>query len=304
MTDSEWHEWRGRGIGSSDIAAILGISPWASPYSIWQDKALGINDRGGNMETMQWGKLLESAILAETERRLGFTIYGEQTRYEHPDYPFARCTVDALFADDTADDGIVECKTTSDVKWSAIPTHYEAQVQWQLAVCNRQRAWIACLHNGRKLSLWPIERDQDTGDAMLAIAAEFWDGVLTGQPPDLDGSLSTTNALASRYAAPVEGETVELDSLADVIDSLRNAKTRKTEAESLVSFYENEIKAVMGDATIGTVDGMEAVTWKTRKSRRLDRELLNEKYPNEVAECMYDDESRYFIVKRDRYAKH
>ena len=39
MTDrAEWLAWRRSGIGASDVAGILGISPWASPFTVWADK--------------------------------------------------------------------------------------------------------------------------------------------------------------------------------------------------------------------------------------------------------------------------
>ena len=37
-TDREWHEWRSHGIGGSDIGAILGLSKFASPWTVWADK--------------------------------------------------------------------------------------------------------------------------------------------------------------------------------------------------------------------------------------------------------------------------
>lgn len=31
---SEWLDWRRGGIGASDVAALCGMSPWASPMSV------------------------------------------------------------------------------------------------------------------------------------------------------------------------------------------------------------------------------------------------------------------------------
>mgnify|MGYP000308297088 CR=1 FL=1 len=35
---ADWKLWRRGGLGASDLPAILGISPWASPFSVWADK--------------------------------------------------------------------------------------------------------------------------------------------------------------------------------------------------------------------------------------------------------------------------
>ena len=38
LSRDEWLAIRRTGIGSSDIAGVLGLSPWASPYTVWADK--------------------------------------------------------------------------------------------------------------------------------------------------------------------------------------------------------------------------------------------------------------------------
>ena len=44
MERTDWLAWRRKGIGASDIAGILGISPWASPWSVWADWILSTFD--------------------------------------------------------------------------------------------------------------------------------------------------------------------------------------------------------------------------------------------------------------------
>ena len=38
MSDTEWHAWRAEGLGASEVAGVLGISPWATPWSVWARK--------------------------------------------------------------------------------------------------------------------------------------------------------------------------------------------------------------------------------------------------------------------------
>ena len=154
--EREWTAWRSRGIGASEVAGILGISPWQTPYSVWQSKTNGgSSGSGGNQEAMRWGQLLEHAILAELERRLDLHVAGEQTWCTHRSRPWAIATVDAFFGESAefaiADAlGVVEVKTTSEPRWDDVPAHYQAQVQWQLEVTDLDHAWVACLHNGRR----------------------------------------------------------------------------------------------------------------------------------------------------------
>ncbi|HQE50274.1 MAG TPA: YqaJ viral recombinase family protein, partial [Fervidobacterium sp.] len=38
ITQEEWLQFRKRGIGGSDISAILGLNPWKSPLALYYDK--------------------------------------------------------------------------------------------------------------------------------------------------------------------------------------------------------------------------------------------------------------------------
>ena len=38
ISREEWLEWRRGGLGGSDVAGVLGVSPWATPFSVWWSK--------------------------------------------------------------------------------------------------------------------------------------------------------------------------------------------------------------------------------------------------------------------------
>jgi putative phage-type endonuclease len=297
----DWLRWRSTGIGASDIAGILGVSPWASPYSVWAQKSMNVrDDNPPNAEAMRWGTLLEGAILDETARRLAIKPHSTQLRCTHRQFPWAICTVDALFSDDEGDDGVIEIKTSPDAKWYEVPNYYQAQVQWQLEVTDRQRAWVACLHNGRRLSLWRIERDKETAWKMLDIAEQFWSQyVETGRAPEVDASAATSDALSLRYAAAADGgEPVAIDSIAGIVTQLRQARDKVKAAEEQQRKAENEIKAAMGESVAATVAGAVVVTWKMSESRRIDLDLLRDLYPNEADDCTVTKQTRRFLLRK------
>ena len=41
MDHALWLEERRKGIGGSDVAAIMGLSPWKTAYQVYQDKRGG-----------------------------------------------------------------------------------------------------------------------------------------------------------------------------------------------------------------------------------------------------------------------
>lgn len=38
LSHEEWLRWRKKGIGGSDVSAILGINKWTSAIELWLDK--------------------------------------------------------------------------------------------------------------------------------------------------------------------------------------------------------------------------------------------------------------------------
>jgi putative phage-type endonuclease len=299
----EWLEWRTRGIGASDVAGILGNSPWASPYSVWFSK-VGPPGEGGqsaNAEAMRWGGLLEDAILDETARRLDIEIISRQERVELADWPVARATLDGRYYSlaDPADHGVIEVKTTSTPRWYEVPEYYEAQIQWQLMITGEPRAWLPCLHMGRRLSIWQIEADPEIGKGLLEIVQNFWERyVCTGTAPEVDAAPATTDAITARYSSPEVGEVVDISPLAGTVDKLRNVREEIKQLGNVKDALENTIKNAIGDhGEAAAVDGEIVATWKKSLRTQLDFELIREKYPRESAECTVRVPRRTFLLK-------
>ncbi|MDQ3578214.1 MAG: YqaJ viral recombinase family protein, partial [Actinomycetota bacterium] len=51
----EWHAARAQGLGGSEIAAVLGLSPWESRFSLWHRKT-GTASPVVENDIMYWGK--------------------------------------------------------------------------------------------------------------------------------------------------------------------------------------------------------------------------------------------------------
>jgi putative phage-type endonuclease len=305
--DTEWRAWRSRGIGASEVAGILGISPWQTPYSVWQSKVNGgTSGTGGNAESMRWGQLLEHAILAELERRLDLHVAGEQTWCTHRAHPWAIATVDAFFGESPefaiADAlGVVEVKTTSEPRWDEVPAHYAAQVQWQLEVTDLDHAWVACLHNGRRLSLWPIERDRDVGAGLLEVVEDFWTrSVQGGEPPPVDGRPATSAALAARYADTEPDLVADLSAVAPELDTLRLLRAEIDMLTEEKDRLENVVKQAMGPAVVGELDSVRAVTWKPSTSKRVDTVRLREELPTLAAQYSTETTTRRFLLAKQK----
>lgn len=294
---AEWKARRRQGLGASDLPAILGLSPWASPFSVWADKSGLLPDEDDESDFMEFGRWAELMIGPWFTDRTGLLVAGEQMECTHKDEPWMRCTLDGLVfpdrkplaADVSMADalGPLQIKTTSPGRrWEEIPPHILAQEQWELHVTGMDRVWIATLH-GRRLEIYELERDQADIDMMVDRARTFWhDHVLAGEPPEVDGSEATAAAIAAIYPTTTKGETADLDDVAGAFAMLAQAKADRKDAEAREDAAGNVIRWAMADAEEGRVRGLTACSLKSQTRKTT------------CAHCGATDESAPFKVLR------
>ena len=141
LTREEWLDYRKKGIGGSDVAAIMGISPFATIRDLYNNK-VGILPAIPEEEESNWvakevGHRLEDLVAEIFVRKTGLKVFPVRKMFRHPLYPFMLADVDffILFPDGTY--GILECKTcnyNASKKWDddAIPDNYVLQVKHYL----------------------------------------------------------------------------------------------------------------------------------------------------------------------------
>lgn len=187
---TEQQALRLNGIGSSEIAAVVGLNPYRGPHDIYNEKR-GIAAPFEGNEATEFGNRLESVILDWYEEQTGQKLDRTNVSRAHPDAPWMLATVDALAAD-----RIVEAKTASWTqvdRWGEtgtdqVPDEYLVQVAWQMAVLDVDRADIAVLLD-RSFRIYTVHRNMDLERQLIAKGRAFWhDNVLAGEPPEVDGS--------------------------------------------------------------------------------------------------------------------
>ncbi len=82
MIDQAWHEWRRGGIGSSDAAAIMGVSPWRTPKEVWEEKVYGTSVIIDN-SAMARGRELEPIARTWFEETMNVTGRTGHGRKDH-----------------------------------------------------------------------------------------------------------------------------------------------------------------------------------------------------------------------------
>jgi putative phage-type endonuclease len=312
-TEQDWHSWRSQGIGGSDIGALLGLSTWTSPWSLWADKC-GLLPHSETSERQQIGKDAEPFLSAVFERLTGLCVVGEQTWCHHPEHPIARCTVDGFVARSISKPnstvlvdsdawaemaanaidlnggswkpsdeiiqrhalGTVQFKTDAQRSWkgrddliNGVPAAIEAQCQWEMGVTSSHRCWLVVGFAGWTIEVFELTARPDDFIYMLEAAERFWaDHVVTGNPPAVDASDATARALAVVYRDTIPGVAVPLDSIHELVMQRAIAQGAKGSAEKTIKAVANEIRALMADAEVGTIDGEPVVTLRTQEGRK------------------------------------
>ena len=272
----EWLEARRAGVGASDVAGILGVSPWASPWSVWADKVgLAPLDDDDPSDVMNLGRDLEPVIARWFGDRTGLYVVGMQSMVWHPTAPWF-ATVDGFVNESPVSSvhamlGVFESKYTGDPVWDEVPQHYVLQCQWAMHCTGFDRAWLAAMHLpfGRPdFHVYELTRDDLALEQIVAAVSTFWnDHVVTGRPPDPDGHPATTSALAVAWLNPAKEPAVDLTPLADRIADLDALKASAKHIAADIAHVENEIKAALGMHSEGWVDGELAVSWREQRNR-------------------------------------
>jgi len=109
MSREEWLLRRRRTIGGSDAAGVMGMSPWATPYTVWAEKT-GLLQEKPDTEAMRQGRDLEDYVARRFAEASGKTVRRENFMLYHDDYPFAHADIDRWVVGEKSG---LECKTTS-----------------------------------------------------------------------------------------------------------------------------------------------------------------------------------------------
>lgn len=312
---AEWLAWRRTGITATDAAAVLGVSKWASPWSIYANKRGLSSDELEMNDSMEFGRRAEPMLGDWFHDRTGLYVLGEQTWCTHKTERWMLATADGFSAespDSSIDDvlGGVEFKTTTDSvkEWDdEIPVHIIAQVQWQMAVTGLPRTWLGTLHMGFgvRFKVRVIERDEDDIELLTATAKAFWfDHVLLAVPPASDGHAATAEALKGAYPGDKTLEALEATpELSVSVARIIANKARVKECEAVIDVESNAIRAALGDRTVLTrglnPKGKPIVlaTYNPSSQRTFNDAAALAKYPDLLAEFVTRPARRTLLTK-------
>jgi putative phage-type endonuclease len=297
---TDWLELRKQAIGGSDAAAIVGLSKWSSPLSVYADK-LGLVPEREDNEAMRQGRDLEAYVAERFAEQTGYSVRRENHILVNEEFPFMHANIDRRI---TGYDIGLECKTTSvynrtDFEGGDVPPEYYTQCQHYMAVTGWSTWYLAVLVLNKGFYVFKVDRNDDDIAALIEAERSFWyDHVIPGVPPE---PMEQDDDLMSTLYPSDEGGYVPLHSVSRQLKDLMYKKQKAKDLDGEITALENQIKMALGDASEGSDDHFK-VTWKTRTSNRLDTTRLKKEQP-EIYEAFTKESSyRTFIVKEAKQA--
>lgn len=297
MSHSDWLAQRRKSIGGSDAAGIVGLSQYATPYTVWADKTGRLPEQEDN-EAMRQGRDLEEYVAERWMEATGKTVRRSNAMLYNSLYPFAHADIDRTVVGENAG---LECKTTSTMdlrqfKNVEFPERYYAQCVHYLAVTGAARWYLAVLVYGRGFFMFTLERDQAEIDALMDAERVFWALVEQDTPPNLDGLEPTGNAVQSIYPISRGGD-IHLFGREHLLSRYFELQSQKKEILEKISAIENTIKADMGAAEQGDC-GIYSVSWKSQIRRTFQAQEFAKVHPEIDLEPFYKQiTARPFKVK-------
>lgn len=326
LTRPEWLEYRRKGLGGSDAAAVLGISPFRTARDLYYDK-LGIvtADDQENWVQLEVGNLLEPLVARIFAKKTGLKIYQRKCMFQHPHYPWMLADLDYLVEMPDGKTVILEIKTTNynakDKWWcegiEIVPPYYESQGRHYMAVMNLDRVYYCCLYgnNEDETIIRHIDRDMAYETELIALEQDFWENnVLKKLPPpyfEYDGKLILESLRRSLGLAEKKLEPVTLTQAQSArVAHFRELQSEKKKFDAKSKQVENEMKqlkalivADMGtSSTAISADGY-TITWKPSYTPGIYKEKLEQLkvlHPDIYAEYATNSERWNFNIQKPK----
>ena len=297
MPRDKWLELRRQGIGGSDAAVIMGVSPWTSLMDLWLEKT-GQYVEDIDSESMYWGRVLEDVIAKEFAIRNKLKIRRVNAILQHPDYPYMIANVDRVIVGRKEGLEIKTGHEFSSQHWeNGVPAYYYAQVQHYMAVTGFKLWHVAVLIGGNKYEQFVVHRSEDYINELIAAEAEFWKLVEERTPPPLDGTKASTELVKRLYPEAENGKEIELPFEAfELILQYEQACEQEKQIRMVKDEAANRLKDMLGTAERGSIHGRQVI-WQNTVSKRLNTKALEKAHPEIYDEFLKESVYRRFSIK-------
>lgn len=285
-----WLEQRRHGVGGSDVAAIMGLSPWRTPAEVWMEKTGRVEPQDlSDRPNVVFGNIMEP-VIADWYRseHPGRTVRRVNAICQSIERPWAQASLDYELRCPDLGWGILEIKTARDRRdWAdGVPAYYLTQVTHYMSVTGRDFADVAVFFRAEaEFACYHVERDEEDVRAVNAAVDDFMANFVTADVmPALVGTDGESRGLTVWFGNPTtdsvtvtDGETLQLVSdYQDATMRERWAKADRQKAATLLMERIGEHKQLLTDTA--------KVTWSRYQAERFDLKRFKAEHPDLYAQ--------------------
>lgn len=265
------HAARAKGIGSSELAAILGLDSYRTPLDVWMEKTGRKPKFEGNEATFR-GNVFENAVGVYMQRALGDDWVRDECSFVVSEISdIIRCNPDRIFYNrltgerkggelKTTIERISEDDLTDPENPKKLPWLF--QCQWCM-ICTGLRkwelGWMGAFFNYQQVT---IEYNEALADMLISFVLDWWERhIVQDIQPD------PINAADALLLWPIDnGQAFDAsDTLADTISLYTMHKQQAKHHNDLADGYADRIKLAFGEYSEARIYGKKIATYKADK---------------------------------------
>jgi putative phage-type endonuclease len=302
---NEWLEIRRDiGVGGSESAAILGLSPYSCSAQVFYEKLGFAAPKKTNLPMIIGNEDEDKIARLWSHYDSNVGVDSIPVNYEakriirkpiklsrvlvNPKHPHLFANPDRLFYEGKRR-GILEIKTINhweSQKWeSGVPIHYIVQIQHYMMVAEVKYAELAILESNSKIDVIPFEPSVEIQERIAEKTHQFWTDVLEARKiikaggmeldiqhlvPPPDGSDAYTEFLKDKYKDGAQDKEAVVTATISDLETLQEFFRLKEQQEALqkeLSLQEQRLRERIADsAVLDFGDQYGKVTWRADKN--------------------------------------
>ena len=261
---------RESGIGGTDIAAIVGVSPYKTRWDVYADKR-GLAEPVEVTTRMKVGILQQPTVVRLYEEETGDIVAWSDETIRHPKEEWIVGTPDGFIAHEPGPGELLfkkdgsrrliveleapgfEAKTAGlDQAWrwgenqDDIPEEYIIQCQWYMVLTGRKRWVVAALIGGDRFRFHVLDADEEFQAMLVREGERFWkEYVARGKQPDFDHGRSARAYIKRLFPTASktvrEAGAVELEAMRELAGVNRELSYLDKRKATLVTRIESMI---------------------------------------------------------------
>ena len=336
LNNQHFADFRAKSLGGSDVAAILGLSPYRSAIDVWMEKT-GKPIEHKDSLPLRFGSFAEEFVAQEYATRTGKQLINYPFAITHPNYEYFGGHIDRFVSsnpreqcapalDHLSDDldnalqfnnqqlsaihhqpieRLLECKTANpfmqqqwgDSGTDQVPLPYLCQCLWYMAITGVDKTDLAVLFGNADFRIYSLERDLEIENTLLEKAQFFWtEYVQKDLPPPVQNERDCHKLFTKTSCAK------SIEAPTELVTQLAKVATLQAQmevAENELSQIKQLVMSTMQDAEVLSYAGKTLATWKLAKgATRIDSKRLEKDHPQLAAQYQITAQaSRRLLLK-------